>query len=552
MVTALRGPLEADRFRTTRYRQRWYRDPLGADDTFPERKGKDDILPAFSTVKRVHKGTFRKRYGDQTYDLDALRCALFVADQKEHLLRIDDDSIVAAVAQRPAIVLNQAGNRGTGVHAMFEALAKDQAIDRDWVEVYHPDSLDYYDVVMRFWEEQLPVIGFEEVVGMNWEAGYACTGDAAHVRFTGPGTPSELKDKLIVQDYKSRGPDSNHGCYEVEAMQLAAMDGVEYAFIQRDDGAVVRHIPERHDVGVIISIRPDSYELYPVDLAKAWDGWVDTCDAWRFTKSGAKAGRQACGDALFVQVKEADALATVTAIFPGAEVVEDPFAGLPDEDGTPQPDLAKMTTWLRDRAIALDGIIPAWPSDVPTFKAMAGELHSLDQLKAIEKAIEKAEAAAGTPFPDDDPYPVAPKDDPRVLALVEKVGAMNEAQREAYVVATKGIVGAKPTTGLCRYEHLEQYEAAAEVVLHSGDADVERAMTVPEFSDLFRRNDSGWVVDHPAVVLEIFKASTGANGTGKREFLKAARALSPDVTIPNADAALKDAGLVAKILLEGE
>lgn len=581
----LRGPLQADRFRTTHYGGRYYVDPLEACDILPDvRHDKGDRLPAFSTIKKVHGGTFRKRYNGGTYDLDALRCALYVADQKEHLLRLDDNGIIEAVAAQPRIQLNKAGSRGTGVHSALEDLGNGKGFDRESFAIYHPESAEYADVIETFWAEQGPTIGYAEVVGLNWEHQYACTSDAMDVTFTSSGS------KRLAIDFKSRGADSNHGCYETEAMQLAAAAGVEYIFVQNDDGLVVRQRPPELDLGIIVSIKPDGYELYPVDLVEAWEAWVDTCEAWRRMKSGAKSGRHSIGKPLFLQptpitsesetaailadpetmeaLTEAEAeLATVPsdvasplimAAFPGAVLIKadgtsDVFAGLPDSNGVVNEDLVKVTNWLRDRVVRLVELQAkiTWPEHVPTFKETrgAGQVHTKTDLDLIEVAVKAAESEVMAPFPDQDPTRTnVPKDDPRVADLVTRVGSMTPDQVERYVAATAGIIGSKPTTGLCSEENFVLFQAAADAVVNEfvevDDALIKRAIDHNSVAAAaFKHNEETgrWFIDHPQIIVN----EVG----GKRPLLKAGRELAEGWTPKNADEVLNSPALVAAILL---
>jgi hypothetical protein len=116
----------------------------------------------------------------------------------------------------------------------------------------------------------------------------------------------------------------------------------------------------------------------------------------------------------------------------------DPFAGLPDTNGRPQPDRAAKRAWLVERRDALvtiaggrDQLAARWPvidgAPVPTFTQSSEQ--TLTQLKLIQRAITDAENAVRAPWPErDDPTDpaniVVPNDDPRVLALVARGRAL--------------------------------------------------------------------------------------------------------------------------------
>ncbi len=550
----IRGPLDADRFRTTYRRSRHYIDPLPPCEIQPEAKSaKDDRLPAFSTIKKVLAGTFKKRWDDgQTYDLDALRCARYVAEHREHLLKLDDGGVIAAVAGEPTRALNAAAARGTGVHAMLENKVKGEAFDRDWLEIYHSGSVDYFDVVERFWSEQKPEIGYEEIVGLNWAVGYGCTADATAVKLT------SLPGELLAIDYKTRGPDSSHASYEQEAMQLAAATFVEYIFVQNEDGTVGRQRPPKLDRGVIVSIKPDSYELYPVDLEAAWEAWLVTVETWQKKKLAMSLGGKSRLKPIFLNFpepsSEAPATATDPAVeavqnaFPGAERIDDPFAGLPQDDGTAAPDRTALSQALIARIVKLDGAKGIeWPAGVSTFKQIrdaGGGLHTLDELKQIEVALDRFEG----PPPVDTPVPA---DDPRVVAIRAAFDGFNEEQRQAYIERTKGLTP-KPSSGQCRNETFIKFEAIVADLLHSEPvADVasaglvERAIaSMPVAGDVFVKGAGGWMVDKPAVVIDLMG--------GRKNLLQAGRLIATEMSFDRpskADDVLALPDVVAQIIL---
>jgi hypothetical protein len=134
------------------------------------------------------------------------------------------------------------------------------------------------------------------------------------------------------------------------------------------------------------------------------------------------------------------AVAMVTEAFPGAVEVptDDPFAGLPDEQGRPQIDRVAKRRWLEQRITTLKAIeggverlAAHWPVKVPPFKRGDAEGHEylVTELEAIEAAIVRADADVRAPFPETvDPTDRTairvPCNDPRVLALRDRFGLL--------------------------------------------------------------------------------------------------------------------------------
>lgn len=132
--------------------------------------------------------------------------------------------------------------------------------------------------------------------------------------------------------------------------------------------------------------------------------------------------------------------ALVEAVFPGAVEVgaEDPFAGLPDEDGRLQPDRVKKRRWLEGRIATLktteagaQALVAHWPAEIPPFKQGDREGHDYTaaELEAINGALWGAEGAATVPFPEtvdptDRTAVRVAGDDPRVLGLRDRFAAL--------------------------------------------------------------------------------------------------------------------------------
>lgn len=475
----LRGPADADRFRVNYRGARHYIDPLAPCELLPDPpkddKGKPVRLPSFTAVKSLHSKTFRKKTPAGTYELTAVRAANYVVEKAEHLLELkkdgDDGGIFAAVASAPDRDLNKAGNRGTAIHLLLEAKIKGHVLDPKWVEIYAPAAIDYVEVIEDFWADQRPEAMYAEVVGLNWAHKYAFTSDVLGLKLRSYG------DLILAADWKTRGPDSNHGAYMEEGMQLAAANGSEYIFVDRGDGTIVRRKPPVCDLGVVVSIKPDGVEMYDVDLDIAWEAWTEACEGWRRRKESARLGNKAVSNQpKFVQPEllvaaEEEGAAREDALL-DQQVVDsplvegytsssaDPFAGLPDEQGVPQIDRAAKTEHLRERFLALSPegrqlVAGAWP-DAPTFKQAreAGELHTVDQLRLIETAVAAGERATKAPFPPEDPSePTVPADSALIQGLKERFEKLPPNRQPK---PPPGIMGGRAT--------LRQVEAFADEV----------------------------------------------------------------------------------------
>lgn len=459
----LRGPADADRFRVKYRGARYYIDPLPACDILPnppvDEKGNPERLPSFTAVKSLHGKTFKKRTEFGTFDLTALRAANYVADNAEHLLQLDRGGIISAVGTAPDRDLNKAGQRGTQIHLLLEAKIKGHALDKKWVEVYAPAAMPYVDAIEAWWADQRPEAMYAEVVGLNWEHKYAFTSDVLGLKLRSYG------DKVIASDWKTRGPDANHGAYFEEGMQLAAANGSEYIFVDRGDGTIVRRRPPVCDLGVVVSIKPDSVEMYEVDLDKAWEAFTASCEGWRLRQSASSIGNKAVANrptfvqpeltmttAEMMEAYQAPVIEAIAerqaAIAPAVEemvrlalgVAADPFAGVPDDRGVPQMDRAAKTTHLRDRLLALDtagkqhvagapGVPGVWPAGVLGFTAQMsknGDYHTVDQLRLIETAIASGERITAAPFPDDtnDGEPLVPADSALIVEIKRRFEAI--------------------------------------------------------------------------------------------------------------------------------
>jgi hypothetical protein len=176
----------------------------------------------------------------------------------------------------------QARNRGGDVHRMAEARLYG-------VELQLPDDAPgaaYQPIVAKMMAELAPEMVAAEFVAINRTlnlSGYGGTGDAV----------LKIDGGLWIVDWKSRGEDSDHAAYGGEGAQVAAYHGAEYWIVDDGQGGAKRIRPLELAGGLIVSIKPDSYEVFPVDLAKAFDHWAATHAWWIAQQSaGRSIGRK--------------------------------------------------------------------------------------------------------------------------------------------------------------------------------------------------------------------------------------------------------------------
>ena len=250
---AMRGPEHADNYRIKvgRYRDRWYRDPLPADDQWTS-TGNDESYPSVSIVKGASgkdwSYTTLKRIAHAPDLEDIAKTGFFERYAKFKVINELD--------------LKAAQRRGTNVHTWAEHIAYKL-----------PQTLDpkgeggaWFPVVDRLFADLNPELVAAEMVCIDRTlngVGYGGTSDGIY----------RIDGKLYMVDWKSRGEDSDHDCYPEEAGQIGGYVGADYMIVADDDlsnphGAKRIAVPKL-DGGLIISIKTDSYEVYPIDLDKA-------------------------------------------------------------------------------------------------------------------------------------------------------------------------------------------------------------------------------------------------------------------------------------------
>lgn len=370
----IHGPEHPDKFRVNdRWGRRWYVDPLPADNEWDAWDGQE---PAISTLKKTWSKEYKKKLPTgQTVKLDAYRAATYAVDHIDHirtLAKEDKPAAVASIAVSADHALNRAARRGTQVHQAAEWRANNMPVPTN---LFSDDARPYLPVIDQFVADLKPVFLYSEVVGIR-RGWWGCTVD----------TVFEIDGVTYVADWKTRAEDSKHGAYELEACQVGANGSCDYYITTRDNQAVRATMPHI-DMGMIVSLRPDGYELYPIDLAKATEAAEQLRLGWEHRRDGEKNARDAIGRPL-----HPSALRPAQAMLDSAEI-------------------AVITSWLRDRVTHLINNHPEaaadlsrrWPA-VPTLKQGG---HTIDQLNLIADVCDRVEADHQIPFGDSRPQAVA-------------------------------------------------------------------------------------------------------------------------------------------------
>ena len=274
----LRPPADADNYRVKagRFGDRFYTDPLPADAIHPA-TGDDDIYPAISTVKKASgqdwSKAMAKRLAKAPSQLVEIGKLDSESERKARINLLSDEG------------LGQASGRGTTVHAHAEAVLANRLPIYEMNEVVKP----YIRTLDNFLAAYNPVLVAAEFVAINRHMnavrvhrgnkfmGYGGTGDAV----------LEIDGKLWLVDWKSRAEDGDHKAYPEEGAQVAAYGRADYWIVGCDESpnGAKRIAPPDLAGGLIVSIKPDSYECFPIDLDEGFDYWTDLHAWWQARRS---------------------------------------------------------------------------------------------------------------------------------------------------------------------------------------------------------------------------------------------------------------------------
>jgi hypothetical protein len=244
----LHGPAHPDTFRVKvgRYGDRHYYDPLPACDIAP---ACEDVWPSVTTIKRA---------AGKDWSWTSLeRAADYLARRAKELDGLNAAEIHTRLLEVNKAGLNRAGNRGSSIHQLIEARAAGKTLLADEMVA---EAKAYIPAVDAFLDDCQPEWLLSEVVIMNRAVGYGGTGDAGIV----------IDGQRYFVDWKTRRSADKHNAYDEECWQVAAYMRGEYMIVDRDGQATRERVPE-FDGGLIVSLAPEGYRLYPIYVDQAWE-----------------------------------------------------------------------------------------------------------------------------------------------------------------------------------------------------------------------------------------------------------------------------------------
>jgi hypothetical protein len=279
----IRSITDPERFRVLYRGGRRYVDREPADGTWEPTGEKDKLINCTTVAKAISSDAFFKKVGSSRVPLDALRVAKYADENLERLAGMESDERVEAMATAATRDLNRAAERGTAVHSLIEALLKGQP-----PLILDGEAEQYLDIAEKVAEDFADQLTHMEVVAFHRdhpERGLDYAGT-----FDGFG-------KSVFLDWKTRGPDAKHGAYEKEVAQLGLGTLCSYYFdVDGDgDGTLVRTAMPSFEELLVVSIRPDSYEVFPIDPVLAADVAEKAIEVYAAKSTAASRARAATG-----------------------------------------------------------------------------------------------------------------------------------------------------------------------------------------------------------------------------------------------------------------
>jgi hypothetical protein len=306
--------------------------------------------------------------------------------------------------------LGKASGRGTIVHAHAEATLMNRLPLYELDETVKP----YIRTLDSFFAAYNPTLVAAEFVAIHRDLnahavergneyhGYGGTGDAV----------IEIDGKLWLVDWKSRAEDSDHKAYPEEGAQVSAYGRADYWIVGDDtspNGAKRIPLPELAG-GLIVSIKPDSYECFPIDLDKGFSYWADLHAWWQARRSqshsiGRKWAPRVPVTSELVAPDRADDAASdgVTVIIDGKAV---PFTEPIPDPPTPASNRARFDAlpdikkgWARE-AFERKGVKPSSPDYAGEVSRILGEIEQRPTLREAQETRAEQIAEHTTPLPD--------------------------------------------------------------------------------------------------------------------------------------------------------
>jgi hypothetical protein len=320
-------------------------------------------FPSVTTVLgTVGKGEALKHWA-------AAEVAKYAVKNRETWQNLDSQAAVDLLKREPLRFLDRAASRGTDVHALAETFAKTGTMPQ-----YADEIGGYVDALIAFFKEHQPEPVLVEATVFDSEVGFAGSFDMV-CKLPAFG------DGLVILDYKT-----SKAIYPEVAAQLAAYAHAEQYVT--DDNTV--HAMPNIERGVAVRFAANGeYEVIECDIDEGWRYFQQVRKVYDINTKGFLLGR--------VQ----------------PPVVDDNARQLRRDKLVARINNIKQTT-----PAALTEVAAQWPVGIPTLKA--DHQHTINELAAIERTLDKIEAAHNVPFgnmPTPKPTPKAPPKPAQVAAL---------------------------------------------------------------------------------------------------------------------------------------
>lgn len=423
MTTILRGPADKSAFRNDPTKWTGYVDPLPADD-----------IATPDGTEHPSVSDYKKAWPKNLTDWAAREAAKTAWKFRGALVDMDEAEAVDLIAPSSNRQRDAAAKRGHTIHDLLEH------------RLFHPDRTllleaddpahEYLDTIADIVAELAPVVVASEVIVFG--AWTDAIGTAHH--WAGTFDAVWLIDgEHVLVDYKSRKLGKAATRYPEEGVQLGGYSSATYWIVEDDDGQH-RMAPLEMSRGLILSIAPDAWCTYDVDLDDARRHWLSTVQFKATQKSAPKMfGRakkrkiESGGDAVHVDP------APVTS----TEGTEPAPAGEPSVDAprhiadvVPEVIHAARVAWVMrridvlkahsDDAAKMLGV--NLPVDVPTPKAVReGATWTPEQVGAYDEHVARVEAHFEIPFDEIDPLRLQQLRDDQVAQQAKRDAAAQPA-----------------------------------------------------------------------------------------------------------------------------
>lgn len=390
---------ELFRVKVGRFHERWYTDP---QPTCAIAAASDWRGPSISAVKKAS--------GSDWTNVAIRRIAASDADTFIALAAMEPDERAKWLRDINTDDLKVAAGRGTIVHYWAEQmLLGDEPTEPTALDLAAwnvpaeslPEAKLYLNAIRTWFDKHQPELIGKEIVVFNRALhgyGYGGTADA-WVKINGQN---------VAIDWKTRTRSSRHGAYAEEGAQIAAACNAEYCIIDIDGVPGRARIP-KFDHGLVVSIKPEGCETFPIDLAAAQAHWVAMHAWWTARRDETRAIQKA-------MPKETAAIDTLVARAKQLKAAghgEQLVAAWPAN----YPALSKLATADETQLKRVDEILAALEAE-----------HEMPFMAAAEpapKAKRAPKRQAAAPRPDDTEH----ADEKAVEKLEAHVAKLNDQER---------------------------------------------------------------------------------------------------------------------------